>query len=135
MYPFANSGYQLAHEVTPSVILSKCISKSFFPFSWLPESVSFSTSDTWRRKRLNPHTQYLHFFKYLKKKNGFLRCVNKLTDSTDFYKSPFSFNPINSLQKESSLYLYLIESGDNKIRRLNIFKLTKRLKCPERTCC
>lgn len=43
MYPFANPGYQLAHEVTPSVILRKCISKSFFPLSWLPGNVSFSS--------------------------------------------------------------------------------------------
>lgn len=41
MYPFANPGYQLAHEVTSSVILRKCISKSFFPLSWLPGSVFF----------------------------------------------------------------------------------------------
>lgn len=40
-YPFANPRNQLAHEVTPSVILRKCISKSFFLLSWLPESVFF----------------------------------------------------------------------------------------------
>lgn len=43
MYPFANPGYRLAHEVTPSVILRKCISKSFFPLSWFPGSVSLSS--------------------------------------------------------------------------------------------
>lgn len=37
----------------------------------------------------------------------------------------FSSNLMNILQKESSLYPYLAESGDNEIRRLNSFKLTQ----------
>lgn len=42
----------------------------------------------------------------------------KQTDTRDFYKSPLSFNPINSLQKESSLYPYEVSRKDSLSRKL-----------------
>lgn len=74
----------LAHEVTPSVILRKCISKSFSPLSWFPRSVSFS-SLRYREGKSLILTLNIYISSYKKKHNGFLRCINKINWSLFFF--------------------------------------------------
>lgn len=74
----------LAHEVTPSVILRKCISKSFSPLSWFPRSVSFS-SLRYREGKSLILTLNIYISSYKKKNNGFLRCINKINWSLFFF--------------------------------------------------
>lgn len=102
MYPFANPGYQLAHEVTSSVILRKCISKSFFPLSWLPRSVSFSSLSYIEKEKFQS-SQYLHFF--IQKNNSFLRCVNKIDSYHKFLRLPFLLIPL-TVFKRRVLYIH-----------------------------